>query len=192
MDLKYQIICHPNELFYRNNRQITEWLEEIISDKNITIELPILNDIYYPIYLHIAPKLNGISRYEILKKAFYFYMESEIDTDFLMSVGIKVDTYNKCWYDYCKETMKEIKSIEKIDDDEFILIPSSLKHIPITKYIDNINVDKDICILCKKCSKLVLVKEINIQNFIEKKYNCHYCGNILIDNTFRYNDLIKK
>lgn len=192
MDLKYQIICHPNELFYKNNTQITEWLKEIISDKNITIEVPIVNDIYYPISINMTKKSKGISRYQILKEAFYFYMESEIDSDFLMSVGIKVDNNNKCWYDYCKESMKEIKSIEKIDDDEFILIPSSLKHIPINKYIDNINGDKDICILCKKCYKLVLVKEINIQNFIQKKHNCPHCRNILIDATFRYNDLIKK
>jgi hypothetical protein len=177
MDLQYKIICHPNELLFRNNKNITEWLDEIVSNKNITIELPITNDIYYPISLYVTTS-NGISRFQILKAAFYFYMENEIDNDFLINLGIKVDSSKKCVYEYISENIKEIKSIEKIDDDEFILLPKSEIQIQKMNFIQNNN--RGLAVLCKKCSLVQLVYEKDLQCYINEKYNCKGCYNILV------------
>lgn len=185
MDLNYKIICHPNELLSRGNKQIIDWLNEIVSTKNTTIEIPIKNDIYYPIPLIVDPKSNGLSRFQILKASFYFYMENEIDNDFLISVGIELNDNNKCWYDYVDENVKEIKTIEKIDDDEFIIIHKSEIQLTINKN-KNIFIHRDlktnsISVLCKKCHKLVLVEEKNVKDYLDQTYKCSLCNNILID-----------
>jgi len=185
MDLQYKIICHPNELLSRNNKDITEWLNEVVSNKNIIIELPIKDNIIYPIFLSVNKKLNGISRFEILKAAFYFYMENEIDSEFLTNIGFIVDKNKKCLFDYISEYIKEIKTIKKIDDDEFILIHKS--EIEIEKINAVNNSKRDNAILCLKCYNLQLVCDKNYHELLGGKYNCKYCQSMIANACKIYN-----
>jgi hypothetical protein len=177
MDLKYNIIVHPYELLHRNNKQNEAWLNEVVANQNITLEIPITSEIFYPLAIFVNPLINGVSRLMMLKSAFYFYLESDIDQDFLTSFGIEIDKEKKCWYDYISTELRVIQSIDKIDDDEFMLV-SSLKITPIIKK-DNV---EHISVLCKSCYWLTGVKDnSNIALFFAGEYKCPRCKNTLVD-----------
>ena len=177
INLKYNIITHPYGLFQCNNKQKEEWLNEVVSNQTTTLEIPITREIYYPIAIFINPLIKGVSRLMMLKAAFYFYMEADIDLDFLTSVGIKIDNGKKCWYDYVDIELREIKTIEKIDEDEFMLV-SQLDVIPPIK-TDTL---EHISVLCKSCYWLTGVKgSSNIALFFAGSYNCPRCKNKLVE-----------
>ena len=153
------------------NKQKEECLNEVVSHQTTTLEIPITSEIFYPLAIFL------VSRLMMLKEAFYFYLEANIDPDFLTSVGIELDKGKKCWYDYVSKELREIQSIDKIDDDEFMLVSSS-KITPIIKK-DNV---EHISVLCKSCYWLTGVKDSkNIGLFFAGEYKCPRCKNTLVD-----------
>lgn len=176
MDLKYKILSHPFELISRGDTKLREWLDTVVSTQTTTLEIPITEDIFYPISVFVNPEINGVSRLMMIKAAFYFYLEADVDVDFLESVGIPVDINKKCWYEYVDINLREIKSIEKIDEDEFMLVSQCEIKPPTRKQNP-----EHISVLCKSCYWMVGVKGTNIQLFFEGKYKCERCKNILKD-----------
>ena len=183
MDIQLDISNHPALLFQNKSTKLIKWLKEVVSENNITLEIPINNKIFYPITVYKDIHINGVNNLMILKSAFYFYFETEIDKKFLKTVDIKVKPKNTCWYDYIDENFRKIQSIKKLDDDEFMIVsyfhtfysPPNPELCP--KPIKKENID----VLCKKCYRMNQVPQAQIDDFTSGKHNCENCKQILLD-----------
>jgi hypothetical protein len=98
MELNWQIESHPNSL--KRTAALTEWLNRIVCTIDTTLEIPINENIFYPVSIPVDPQLKGVSNLMLVKAAFQFYFETAVNTTFLKCAKLAVKRGAKTWYEY--------------------------------------------------------------------------------------------
>jgi hypothetical protein len=184
MEIYWKAETHPNMLLQRVGTSIKDWLNKIVCTTDATLEIPINANIFYPVDISPDPKLKGITNYMLLRAAFNFYFETEVEPNFLKCAQLEFKEENNIWFDYLDANFRVIQTIKKLDEDEFMIVcyhrtyyspPQPLSLIEREKQ------DKELSVLCKSCYWMNVLEEEYATKFYNGTHKCERCKAVLID-----------
>ena len=77
MELNWKIEAHPSSI--KATPAIKEWFNRIVCTTNATLEIPINENIFYPVSIPVDPAVKGVSNLMLVKAAFQFYFETGVN-----------------------------------------------------------------------------------------------------------------
>jgi len=183
MELNWQIESHPNSL--KRTAALTEWLNRIVCTVDTTLEIPINENIFYPVSIPVDPQLKGVSNLMLVKAAFQFYFETAVNSTFLKCAKLAVKRGAKTWYEYIELPFRVIQTIKKLDEDEFMIVSYAKTFYspphPINATETKKTTVSELPVLCKSCYWMNVLDGKSVKLFKKGKQNCSRCANVLVD-----------
>ncbi len=81
MELNWKIEAHPSRI--QTTPALKECFNRIVCTTDATLEIPINENIFYPVNIPVDPAIKGVNNLMLVKAAFEFYFEAEVNKNFL-------------------------------------------------------------------------------------------------------------
>lgn len=182
MELNWKIEAHPSSL--KTTPALKEWFNRIVCTTDATLEIPINENIFYPVSIPADPAIKGVSNLMLVKAAFQFYFETEVNKNFLKCAKLSVIRGATTWYQYIDPQFRIIQTIKKLDEDEFMIVSYSKTGYSPPHPSETAVIDKnaaELQVLCKSCYWMNVLDAKSIKLFKKGKQNCVRCANVLVD-----------
>jgi hypothetical protein len=182
MELKWKIEAHPSSI--KTTPALKEWFNRIVCTTDATLEIPINENIFYPVNIPADPAIKGVNNLMLIKAAFEFYFETEVNKNFLKCAKLSVIRGATTWYQYIDPQFRLIQTIKKLDEDEFMIVSYSKTgysppHPDEAPVIAKNAVE--LPVLCKSCYWMNVLDAKSIKVFKKGKQNCVRCEKVLVD-----------